>query len=438
MDGTSFLGRITTGFVAVTLIAGVVACGGDDGAGPGQKQPPRFTAPPAVVGPNGTLLNVIPGDRIAFSARAIDSDVEDVSYRWELVPAEGAGSLAGAATNEAIWTVGQPGAAVQVLCTISDGQDSLSKSVGRVFEPGTAVENLTLDSDTTWTLAGSPYVVVGDLTVGSGVTLRVEAGVELQFRADRFSGQSWEKRTFTVRGEFIATGELQNPVVMGGGFSEHPGTGDQQFKGIVVEDGGRVQLEYTRVEEADVGLRDLSSVASSVEFSNFTDCGTGVRVARGVGTTIRNCVFRDSSVGLQLNSASVIVEDSRFESSSLYGIDVNASVGDAVLVMSGSILRTNSQAHLRMGGELPNRITATVTGTNFIAQPGQTPSIDLGSSCQLYVLDLRGNYWGPVSGPAGIQDTFADGIFCDAGVLGWTDSDCGGDPGGCDWSPDPW
>ena len=438
MDQRSLLRRLATSFAALSVLAGIVACGGDDGAGPEQNLPPRFTSRPAAVGANGTLLRVVPGDQIAFSARAIDPDVEDVSYRWELDPATGAGFLAGATTAEPVWTVGQPGAAVQIQCTISDGRDSVTAVVGRDFLPGSPVDHLTVSSDTTWTLGDSPYVIIGDLTIAAGASLRIEAGVELQFRADRFSGVSWDKRSLTVHGALIATGELQDPVLMHGGFSAYPGTGTQQFKGIVVADDGQVELRFTRVEEADVGLRDLSNVASTAEFSNFRDCGTGVRIDRGLGTTLIGCLFRDNSVGLQLNSSSATVEGCQFESSSLYGIDVDASNDDAALELSGCIFRTNLQAHLRMGGVFPNHITATVRGTNFIMQSGQTPSINLASNCLIYTLDLRGNYWGPDPGPADIRDIFAGDRFCDAGVMSWTDSDCGGDPDACDWSPQPW
>jgi hypothetical protein len=46
-------------------------------------------------------------------------------------------------------------------------------------------------SDTTWTLAGSPYVFTGPVTVQNGATLRIEAGVEVQFnQSDLLVGAS--------------------------------------------------------------------------------------------------------------------------------------------------------------------------------------------------------------------------------------------------------
>jgi hypothetical protein len=40
--------------------------------------------------------------------------------------------------------------------------------------------------------------------------------------------------------------------------------------------------------------------------------------------------------------------------------------------------------------------------------------------------------------PSEIVKMFAGDRTCSAGVLDWTDSDCGGDPEDCDWSNAAW
>ena len=39
----------------------------------------------------------------------------------------------------------------------------------------------SIDTPTTWTIAGSPYLLAGDTTVRPGVVLTIEAGVRVEF-----------------------------------------------------------------------------------------------------------------------------------------------------------------------------------------------------------------------------------------------------------------
>jgi len=61
---------------------------------------------------------------------------------------------------------------------------------------------------TTWSLAGSPYIVTNDLTVESGVILTVEAGVTVKFN----SGLA-----LNISGTLNASGTGANPVTFTSG-----------------------------------------------------------------------------------------------------------------------------------------------------------------------------------------------------------------------------
>jgi parallel beta-helix repeat protein len=59
----------------------------------------------------------------------------------------------------------------------------------------------------TWTTAGSPYHIEGDITVPTGQTLTIQPGVEVIF-------QSWYK--LTVNGTLLAEGTASNPILFTG------------------------------------------------------------------------------------------------------------------------------------------------------------------------------------------------------------------------------
>ena len=62
-----------------------------------------------------------------------------------------------------------------------------------------------ITTDTTWTLANSPYVVTGDVTVNAGITLTIEPGVVVKFR-------DWYQ-DLLVDGRLLAGGNGLSPII---------------------------------------------------------------------------------------------------------------------------------------------------------------------------------------------------------------------------------
>ncbi len=98
-----------------------------------------------------------------------------------------------------------------------------------------------ISQNTTWTLANSPYRIVNDVTVNAGVTLTIEAGVEV-----RFTG------FFKIEGNGIinAQGAPGNPIKFISDKSS-PAKGDWNY--FSLRNGASV-LDYVRIEHADRGV----------------------------------------------------------------------------------------------------------------------------------------------------------------------------------------
>lgn len=91
-----------------------------------------------------------------------------------------------------------------------------------------------ISSNTTWTLADSPYVMTGNVTVGAGVTLTIEPGVVVK-------GDS-ALRQLMVSGSLIAEGTSANRIT----FTSTSDSASGQWMGIYIS-GGTSSLAFVDV-----------------------------------------------------------------------------------------------------------------------------------------------------------------------------------------------
>src|SRR4051812_37883517 len=97
-----------------------------------------------------------------------------------------------------------------------------------------------IGSTQTWTLAGSPYVMTGDVTVAPGVTLTIDPGVSvLAASTDALAaGASATLVELTVNGTLQVNGTAQSPV----SFTAVSPASATDWYGVVLAGGGTASI----------------------------------------------------------------------------------------------------------------------------------------------------------------------------------------------------
>jgi hypothetical protein len=138
--------------------------------------------------------------------------------------------------------------------------------------------------DQTWTPAGNPYIVQGDIFVPSGSALTIEAGTIVQFTStdSQAAGHDMFRIELEVDGVLVVNGTSQSPVIFEALSSLEPSI---WYGIIIVSSATEATINNAQIMNASIGLSssapaDVLSVSNSSFQSNFT----GVLISSGTPT----------------------------------------------------------------------------------------------------------------------------------------------------------
>jgi len=288
--------------------------------------------------------------------------------------------------------------------------------------PATTIVNANITTDTTWTLAGSPYNVTSSITVIAGAILTIEPGVEVRFN---------QSTHVQVNGRIVAVGTAAQPILFTGttaqagwwyGLSFNGTTGNPLTGSVLdfvtVEYGGKggyanINLFYATVDirhstirhSATDGLAATAQGVANISDSTFTgNAGYPIEFGDGsVKPALSNLTVNGNGTdAIALGGGTISGEYTWRALGVPYVLDSIIVGADATLTIEAGVeVRFNQSRELVVHGKLlavgtaaqPIRFTGTTGQAGWwygISFSGTTAAPLLGSTLDYVTVEYGG------------------------------------------------
>ncbi|MCL4226428.1 MAG: DUF4215 domain-containing protein [Myxococcales bacterium] len=258
----------------------------------------------------------------------------------------------------------------------------------------------------TWTPAGSPYIVQGDITIPTGSFLTIEAGVVVQAAANSDSqgaGNQSNRVEILVDGTLHVNGTLANPVTF-----QSSSTSSGTWYGIVVN-AGAAQARITGAVIRDAIYGVMSHAPGTVlelTDTTLTEASLyGLYVRAGTPAVSGLQLVANNTAGAYVSeSGSLSIADSILRGNGGYGVYFAPSSSRTL-----TVTRTTIHANSSYGVYVASSSPSTVTVTSSIITNHSSYGIYRADASA--VTTTYSNVWGNSSG------NYAGGIAAGTGAI---------------------